>query len=299
MKKRCLRLLGGGLATLVAVAAVAVGAGLLLAQQKMQRRIDLPAREVALRTDAGAVERGRYLYASRGCVDCHGANGAGRVFVEDDSGLRIAGPNITTGPGGVVAGYRPVDWVLSIRHGVSPLGRALMVMPSEDYNRFTDDDLASLVAYVRSLPPTSGNGAVVELPLPVRVLYGFGFIQDAAARIDHAQPPPTPVPESVTLAHGEYVASMCLGCHGAGLAGGRIPGAPPGWPAAANLTPGAGSVMGLYPEADSMIAMFRTGRRPDGSTVEVMPFESLRELNDTDLRALHLYLRSLPPRPHG
>jgi cytochrome c553 len=252
-----------------------------------------------MRSDGAALERGSYLYASRGCVDCHGANGAGRLFLDDGNGLRIAGPNITTGPGGVVAGYRPEDWVLSIRHGVNPQGRPLMIMPSEDYNRLTDDDLASLIAYLRALPPTAGEGAVVELPLPVRALYGLGYIKDAAARIDHTLPPSAPVPEGVTVAHGEYVASMCQGCHGAGLAGGRVPGSPPDWPPAANLTPGGGTALALYPDADSLIAMFRSGRRPDGSAVKVMPFESLSEMSDTDLRALHLYLKSLPPRPHG
>ena len=58
-------------------------------------------------------------------------------------------------------------------------------MPSEDYNRFTDDDLAALVAYVRQLPPAAGGGPVLDLPLPVRVLYGFGLIHDAADKIDH------------------------------------------------------------------------------------------------------------------
>lgn len=299
MKKRWMRVLLGGVGALAALAALVVGAGLFLAQQKMQRRVDVPMQPVALRTDAGALERGRYLYASRGCVDCHGTDGAGRLFLDDGRGLRIAGPNITRGPGGVVAGYQPADWVRSIRHGVSPQGRALMIMPSEDYNRLTDEDLASLVAYVRSLSPVAGEGAVVELPLHVRVLYGLGFIQDAAARIDHMLPPSTPVPEGLTVAHGEYVANMCQGCHGPGLAGGRVPGSPPEWPPAANLTPGRGTVMDLYPDADGMIAMFRTGKRPDGTPVKVMPFESLREMSDTDLRALHLYLRELPARPHG
>ena len=76
--------------------------------------------------DAAALERGRYLYASRGCVDCHGAAGTGRTFV-DDGGLVIAGPNITTGPGGVVAAYQPVDWVRTIRHGVKPDGRPALI----------------------------------------------------------------------------------------------------------------------------------------------------------------------------
>jgi cytochrome c553 len=299
MNKRWIRALGAGLVGLAALAAGVAGVGLFLAQQKMRRHVDVPVQPVAMRSDGAALERGRYLYASRGCVDCHGANGAGRLFLDDGNGLRIAGPNITTGPGGVVAGYRPEDWVLSIRHGVNPQGRPLMIMPSEDYNRLTDDDLASLIAYLRALPPTAGEGAVVELPLPVRALYGLGYIKDAAARIDHTLPPSAPVPEGVTVAHGEYVASMCQGCHGAGLAGGRVPGSPPDWPPAANLTPGGGTALALYPDADSLIAMFRSGRRPDGSAVKVMPFESLSEMSDTDLRALHLYLKSLPPRPHG
>lgn len=299
MNKRWIRALGAGLVGLAALAAGVTGVGLFLAQQKMRRHVDVPVQPVAMRSDGAALERGRYLYASRGCVDCHGANGAGRLFLDDGNGLRIAGPNITTGPGGVVAGYRPEDWVLSIRHGVNPQGRPLMIMPSEDYNRLTDDDLASLIAYLRALPPTAGEGAVVELPLPVRALYGLGYIKDAAARIDHTLPPSAPVPEGVTVAHGEYVASMCQGCHGAGLAGGRVPGSPPDWPPAANLTPGEGTALALYPDADSLVAMFRSGRRPDGSAVKVMPFESLSEMSDTDLRALHLYLKSLPPRPHG
>ena len=42
--------------------------------------------------------------------------------------------------------------------------------------------------------------------------------------------------------------------------------------------------------------MFRSGKRPDGTAVQVMPFESLREMSETDLRALHLYLKALPGR---
>lgn len=288
----------GGVVGLVVLAALLVGVGLFLAERKMQRRVEVPVQPVALRSDTASLERGKYLFSSRGCVDCHGSTGTGKTFV-DDGDLVIAGPNITTGPGGVVAAYQPVDWVRSIRHGVNPKGRALMIMPSEDYNRFTDDDLASLVAYVRSLPPGNGQGAVVKLPLPVRALYGFGAIQDAAARIDHTLPPQQPVPEGVTVKHGEYVANMCLGCHGVGFAGGKVPGGPPDWPPAANLTPGEGSVMPRYPDADTLIAMFRSGKRPDGSEVKVMPFGSLGAMSDTDLRALHLYLKGLPAKRPG
>lgn len=294
-KKTWVRALLVVLGSVVLLAVIALGLGLMLAERKMQRHVDVSARPVALREDAASVERGKYLFASRGCVDCHGSAGTGRTFV-DDGGLVIAGPNITNGPGGVVAAYQPVDWVRAIRHGVNPQGRPLMIMPSEDYNRFTDDDLASLVAYVRSLPPATGQGATVKLPLPVKALYGFGAILDAAARIDHTLPPQQPVPEGVTLEHGEYVANMCIGCHGVGLMGGKIPGGPPDWPPASRLTPGDGSVMGRYPTAENLIALFRSGKRPDGTAVQVMPFESLREMSETDLRALHLYLKGLPGR---
>jgi mono/diheme cytochrome c family protein len=297
-KRQWLKITAWVLAGLVVVAAAAVLTGLQLAQSKMQRKVDVTVQPVPVRTDAQALERGKYLYASRGCVDCHGANGAGRMFV-DDGGLRIAGPNITTGPGGVVAAYQPLDWVRAIRHGVNPQGRALMIMPSEDYNRFTNDDLGALIAHIRALPPAPGKGAVVDLPVPVQALYGFGAIKDAAAKIDHSLPPQQPVAEGVTLAHGAYVANMCIGCHGEKLAGGKIPGGPPDWPPASNLTPGAGSVMPRYPDADSMIKMFRSGKRPDGSAIKVMPFESLREMNETDLRALHLYLKGLPAPAKG
>ncbi|MBL0920285.1 MAG: cytochrome c [Hydrogenophaga sp.] len=291
-RTRWLRVLGIGLGTLVLLAAAALATGIFMAERKMQRRVDVAAQPVPYKTDAATLERGRYLYASRGCVDCHGANGAGRTFV-DDGALTIAGPNITTGPGGVVAAYQPVDWVRAIRHGITPQGRALMVMPSEDYNRFTDDDLAALVAHVRALPPLSGQAAVVNLPLPVKALYGFGVIKDAASKIDHSLPPQLPVAEGVTIEHGRYVANMCIGCHGAQLQGGKIPGGPPDWPPASKLTPGEGGVMGRYADADALIGMFRSGKRPDGSAVQVMPFESLREMSETDLRALHLYLKGL------
>jgi len=287
------------LGVLVLLAAAGVFTGLQLAERRMARQVAVAVQPVALHADATAVERGRYLFSSRGCVDCHGANGGGRVFVDNGSDLRIKGPNITTGAGGVVAGYQPVDWVRTIRHGVAPGGRPLLIMPSEDYNRFTDADLAALVAYVRSLPPATGTGAEVRLPLPARVMYGFGAIQDAAAKIDHSLPPATPVSEGVNLQHGAYVANMCLGCHGPQLTGGRIPGGPPDWPAAANLTPVAGSAMGRYGEPEAFMKMLKSGQRPDGTKIQVMPFESLREMSETDARALHLYLRSLPPRPQG
>ena len=287
--------------TVVVLALAAVGAaavGQHLAERKRQRQISVPVAAVPYADGAPALARGKYLYESRGCVDCHGLDGAGRTFLNDGKGTHIAGPNIS--PAGVVAKYQAVDWVRTIRHGVKPDGRPALVMPSEDYNRFTDTDLAALVAHVRNLAPVQGGvRMVVELPLPAWVLYGFDVIPDAAQRINHTLAPAQPVPAGVTVAHGAYVANMCIGCHGAGLSGGKIPGGPPDWPAAANLTPGEGSAMVRYKDEAQFVAMMRTGKRPDGSAIQVMPFESLSKMDDVDLPALYAFLKTLPPRAAG
>jgi mono/diheme cytochrome c family protein len=284
---------GWAAAGLFVVGSALVLGALAAAEWRMTREVGVPKRPVAIRADPASVERGRYLFASRGCADCHGPTGAGRTFL-DDGGLRVRGPNITPGPGGAVARYLPEDWDRTIRHGVHPSGRPLMIMPSEDYNRWSDDDLAALVAYVRQMPPASGGGALVELPLPVRALYGLGFIKDAAAKIDHSLPPAAPVPEGISLEHGKYVANMCLGCHGPRLEGGRIPGGPPDWPPASRLAAGEGSVMAArYATVDPFLQMLRTGKRPDGTAIKVMPFEAFAHMSDVDARALHLYLSNL------
>jgi mono/diheme cytochrome c family protein len=284
-------------AALIVLLALLALAGVQLAQHKKERRVEVAVQAVPLPADTASIERGRYLFASRGCADCHGASGGGRTFIDDGKGLKAAGPNITRGSGSVTLGYAPVDWVRTLRHGVKPDGRPVFIMPSEDYNRLTDADVGAIVAYVQSLAPADGTGAVFELPLPVRALYGFGAIKDAAAKIDHALPPQQPVPEGVTVEHGQYVANMCLGCHGAKLEGGKIPGGPPDWPAAARLVPGgpdnSNVIAARYADADALLKMFKTGQRPDGSKVAVMPFEALSKLSDTDARALHLYLKSL------
>ncbi|HSI52353.1 MAG TPA: cytochrome c [Ramlibacter sp.] len=281
----------------VVLAAGAGAVGWQMAGQKMTRTVDISIKPVAYAADAQSLERGKYLFESRGCVDCHGANGGGRVFVDDGKGLKIAGPNIT--PGGVTAAYKPEDWVRTIRHGVKPGGQPAMIMPSEDYNRFTDVDLASLVAYVRSLPAAKGGAAVIDLPPPVRILYGFGAIKDAAAKIDHSLPPAQPVEAGVNVKHGAYVANMCIGCHGEHLSGGKIPGGPPDWPAAANITPGEGTVMGRYPNATAFVAMLRNGKRPDGTPIKVMPFESLAKMSDVDAQAVYEFLKTVPAKPAG
>lgn len=293
MRRWIRRLTLTALATGALLAAAAAGA-YWLGQRKLERQVAAPAGpDWAVPSSAAALARGAYLYASRGCAECHGRDGAGRVFVQDGDSLLIKAPNISPGPGSVAAQYRPQDWTRLLRHGVKPDGRAAFIMPSEDYARWTQDDLAALVAHVRRLAPVPGTGMEAKLPPPMLAAYGLGLIQDAAEKIAaHPAPPSQPVPAAVSREHGAYVAQMCLGCHGAELKGGHIPGGPPDWPPAAALA-SPHSVLSRYPDAASFQQMLRSGRRPDGSAIQVMPFETLRALNDVDAQALHLYLKSL------
>lgn len=290
---------GWTLLALLILIAAAIALLFVNGHRKAARHVEVRLEAVAARSDAAAIERGGYLFRSRGCTDCHGSDGAGRTFIDDGKGLRLHAPNITP-RSAVLSSYRMDDWDRAIRHGVAPGGRPLIIMPSEDYNRLTNDDFAALVAFLQQMPAAEGGAAKIELPLPVRVAYGAGLLKDAAEKIDHTRPPSAPVPEAVSTAHGAYVAGACIGCHGAGLSGGRIPGAPPDWPAAANLTPGQGSAMPRYADAKQFVSMMRSGQRADGSAVSsVMPFGALKEMSDVDLEALYLHLKGLAPRALG
>lgn len=289
--KKIIRVFGWVLMVVVVLGVIAAGAAHLLAQRKLNRTIDIQVAPVAFTSDAASVARGRYLFESRGCAECHGNNGAGKLLIDDPGGLRVWTPNITAGPGSVAARYTEADWVRTIRHGVKPDKRPILIMPAEDYNRFTDVDVAAIVAYARSLPPVSGEAGRIEMPLIFKALYAADLIPDAPQRIDHSLPPAQAVAEGPTPEHGAYVANMCKGCHGDTLHGGRIPGSPPDWPPAVDLT--ARATYAAYDSVDKFKAMLKSGKRPSGEPIKVMPFPSLAAMNDTDVEALYAYLKTL------
>ncbi|HVK99280.1 MAG TPA: c-type cytochrome [Dongiaceae bacterium] len=294
-----------GMAVVAALGVGALSAAAFYGDSKMKRSVELPIaahdHAIPLREDSASIEHGRYLFQARGCMECHGEDGGGRLFLQDPkTGMRVAGPNISSAPESSVAHYQATDWARTLRHGVKPSGQPLMVMPSEDYARMSDEDLADLVAYIRQLPPVNGSERVMDLPVPVLALYGMGAIQDAAEKIDHSLPPQAAITAATSLEYGAYVGQTCKGCHGATLTGGKIPGSPPDWPAAANLTSGDGGALVRYADVTAFKTMMRSGLRPDGSAVSsVMPFPALSRMNDLDLEALYLYLQSLPAGPVG
>jgi hypothetical protein len=171
-------------------------------------------------------------------------------------------------------------------------------MPSQDFAWLPDSDIVALISYVRSVPPVQRSSAETRIGLLGKVLDRRDlFLVDVARRIDHERRDLAPPPDS-TARYGSYLARGCMGCHGEGLSGGKIPGAPPSMPIPTNLTPHASGLQGWT--FDDFLRALNTGVRPDGSRIDpFMPFESFSKLDLVEKRALWAYLESLPPRPEG
>jgi mono/diheme cytochrome c family protein len=258
----------------------------------------IPDLAVPIPTDAAAVARGKHLVLAVGaCVECHDADLGGKVYADMGPVGVVAGRNLTGGRGGIGGEFSDADWVRAIRYGLRRDGTSLIGMPSEVYTKMTDADLGAVIAYLKQLPP-------VDREVPQSHFKPFGRVLLAAGRMQILTAPKTfhgattasaePAP---TAGYGRYLADVsgCHGCHGFGLSGGRVAG-PPDVPIAANLTPAG---IGAWTQADFVRAM-REGRRPDGTSIHpFMPWRLYAAMQDDELQALWLYLRSVPPKATG
>jgi len=246
--------------------------------------------------DLAQVARGRHLVtAVAKCVDCHTENLAGKKFIDAGPLGVVYASNLTGGQGGVLQGYTDAQLEAAIRHGVRPNGRGIMVMPSDEYQHLSDEDLSAIIAYLRTLAPVDSAYPRSKLGPVGRALYIAGKLPFIPAeRIDHsATGARTAPPAGATREYGQYLVSVggCRGCHGPNLVGGPSP--EPGAPPAANITP-AGPI-GEWTEEQFFTAI-RTGTRPDGTKIlEFMPWKSMARHTDDELRAIWMYLRTVPP----
>src|SRR5215831_6767207 len=125
---KILKIVGIVVAGLVVVAVIFGVWANWKSEQKRNRVNVINVAPVGYVSDEASIARGKYLFESRGCMECHGANGAGREVVNAPSGLYVKLPNISSGPGSVVKDYAEVDWVRTIRHGVSPAKHPFFLM---------------------------------------------------------------------------------------------------------------------------------------------------------------------------
>jgi mono/diheme cytochrome c family protein len=262
------------------------------------------------------LERGRYIFtSSTGCTGCHsvhdwnthggpvvaGAEGVGQVMWFNNLPGRIVASNITSDPETGAGTWTDDQLARAIREGIGHDGRALFpMMPYESLRHMSDEDLASLVVYIRSLPPVRNVLPQTEIIFPVKYL-----IRNVP------QPITAPVSSpdrSDRVKWGEYLTTIasCNECHtpqergapkpGLEYSGGFTLDGPWGSVASANITPDATGIA-YYDEALFIQAM-RTGYVKARKLNSIMPFAEFGGLTDDDLKAMFAYVRTLKPIKH-
>jgi cytochrome c553 len=298
--KKLLRVLAWTVGAVVVVVAVAGCALYVASQRRIDKKWNVAGHQVAIPTDSLALMRGQHIAtAISKCAECHTPDFGGGQFIDAPPVARLWAANLTRGKGGVGGQLSDLDWERAIRHGVKPDGGSLLFMPSVEFRYLSDEDVAALIAYLKTLPPVDREPRPNSVGPIGRALFLKGDLPLVPAEvIDHNAAHRSPGAMAVTADYGRYLADVggCKGCHGEGLSGGKIPGAPPEWLPAANLTP---SGIGHYTEEDFFHAM-RDGKRPSGAAINPpMPIRWTKELTDDEIRALWLYLKSVPPKPYG
>lgn len=299
--KKIMKWVAIGLGVVIVLALVGFGVIYMTAESAIAEKVEVTPAEVEVPTDQESIERGKHLVAVRGCADCHGEDYSGRAFIDEPPVGRYVGTNLTSGSGGIGKSYSNEDWVRAIRHGVGPGGEKLLFMPSHEFFAIDNNDLGQMIAYLKSLPPVDNDLGESEVGPMARVLYTIGeFPLLPAETIDHDAPRQEAPPEGPTAEYGEYLATGCTGCHGEGFSGGKIPGTPPEWPPASNLTPEKETGIGDWSEQDFVTAL-RQGKLPDGSDInaEYMPISVTKHFKDHEITAMYKYLQSVPAKAEG
>lgn len=277
------------------------------------------ARPLTSRTfDATPARLARGAYLAKGvtpCLVCHsemdpsqfgvpkpGTEGSGQPWFEPELAWLTA-PNITADRDTGAGSWSDDAIARAVREGIGHDGRTLFpLMPYAKFREMSDEDLASIVAYVRSLPPIRKPLPPSTIPFPVNRL-----INNAPAPIaGTVAAPDLSTPEK----RGQYIATLavCAECHmprddknqpreDMAFAGGnvmRIQGLAP--VATANLTPSPDGIP--YYTQDVFIDALRTGHVRARQLSDVMPWRFYRNMTDEDLKAVFAYLKTLKPVEH-
>lgn len=263
------------------------------------------------------LERGRYMVnAVYGCLACHserdqnapgmpsipGKLGAGTVFAEGaDLPGKLVAPNLTPDKETGVGNWSDDTLARAVREGVGHDGRALFpIMPYQNFRQMPDEDLASVIVYLRSLAPVRNPLPQTEIIFPVKYL-----IRSVPEPVNQAAPEPD---ISTPIKHGEFLVRMasCADCHtpqdrgqpkpGFEFAGGLLFNTPRGTVMAANITPDASGIS--YYDEDLFLQVIRTGSVKARSLNPVMPWVFYRNMTDQDLKDVFAYLKTLKPVKH-
>ncbi len=261
--------------------------------------------------------RGQYIVENEAaCMDCHsphdwtkhdapmipGMEGAGQDFsILQGLPGHVVVPNITPDPETGAGTWSDDALARAIREGIGHDGRTLFpLMPYENYRHMPDEDLASVIVYLRSLPPVRNAMPKTEIIFPVKYLM---------------RSTPQPVTEPVSapdvsdpVKRGAFLMTIasCRDCHtpmdkGAplpnmDLAGGQIFEGPWGRVATPNLTPDPSGIP--YYDEILFLQAIRTGYVKARPLNQMMPWHIYRGMTDDDLKAIFAYLKTVKPVHH-
>ena len=281
----------GGLIGIIVIAAVVL---YFIGSSKVNKTYDIQVAAVTVPTGQEAIERGRHFVEAIGmCTECHTNNLGGEITGDDPMFGTLVARNLTPGQGGIGGTFTDLDYVRAIRHGIGQDGKALIIMPSEFFNKISDADLGAIIAYLKSLPPVDNELPEASLGPLGRIITLLDGSIIPATLIDHEAPRPPEPQIGVTREYGEYLALVCSACHGQNLSGGPAQGGDPNAPLAPNITPGG--AVGRWTDGE-FFDTIRTGVTPSGRQLdsEFMPWKTFRNMTDDELMAVWLYLQSLP-----
>jgi hypothetical protein len=262
------------------------------------------------------LERGRYIAtALSGCFYCHtphdwtapgtpmvaGMAGGGEVLPYADLPGRIVAPNLTPDPETGAGRWTDDQLARAIREGVGHDGRALFpIMPYQHYHNMSDEDLASVVVYLRSVPPVHNPLLATEIIFPVKYL-----IRSVPEPVTA---PVADVGSADQLKYGTHLADQagCIDCHTPQVRGQNVPHmefgggfpfrGPWGSVGSANITPDPSGIP-YYDEA-LFLDVMRTGQVKARKLSPIMPLMVYKNLTDSDLKAIFAFLRITKPVKH-
>jgi cytochrome c553 len=201
LMKRLLRWFGIALGSLAAFGIIAYAVVYVLSERVLRRTYQVSAVAISIPTDPASITEGRRLATIRGCFSgCHGKQAEGVVMFDEPMIGRVVAPNLTA----AVRKYSDAELVATIRNGVRPGGRSMMVMPAEAFVGLTDEDLGRIIAFLKSLPAVAGPDSSVALGPLGRIGVAIGKFKTAAQLIAETVPPP--VATSDEAAYGRYLA---------------------------------------------------------------------------------------------
>jgi len=259
-------------------------------------------------THAELIAKGEYLARAGDCIACHtmpsGKPFAGGRPMETPFGTLFT-PNISSDPETGIGKWTADQFYRMLHEGRSYDGTLLYpAMPFAAYTKVSREDSDAIYAFLMSTPPVHQPNRPHALRFPYNqrsLLLGWRTLY---FRPGQFEPDPT---QSVEWNRGAYLVEglgHCSLCHttmnalggsqqAKAFQGGLIP--MQNW-YAPSLTSNAEAGLGDW-SLDDIVALLRTGISPRGAVYGPMAEvvnDSLQYLSDADIRAMAVYLKSLP-----